>query len=81
MSTDQKRTPARGLWIGLTLFAILVIYPLSYGPFFALHGRGLSPHRLQFVYSPLEMFEDMSGPWVRETFRDYRNWWYRATEP
>ncbi len=51
MSDEAKRRWRPWAWIGWTLFALLVLYPLSIGPF----GRFAIRHNVyEAIYGPIE---------------------------
>ncbi len=78
MTSDRKK-PSAGFWITVALFAVLVGYPLSYGPWYGLVQRGLMTEGVRLatapLYVPIEWIINNSSEWVREAIFRYLSLW------
>jgi len=79
MSDEPKRRSRKWGWIGWALFALLIVYPLSFGPAFWLCAKTKSPWALLLLgvaYTPLiEVCE--RSPALKSAERSYLEWWLR----
>jgi len=52
--SEERKKPSAGFWITVALVAVLVAYPLSFGPACALCDRDLlSVQTIQSIYRPV----------------------------
>jgi hypothetical protein len=75
MTPDRKK-PSAGFWITVALVAVLVGYPLSWGPAVWLVRKGALPRRaVYWTYRPLGYIVEAFP--LREQFRIslYLAWW------
>jgi len=72
----ERPQPTAAFWITVALVAVLVGYPLSFGPACWLaKNKSMADYRLRQIYDPL--FVSMyDGPqWLRKTVAAYGGYW------
>ncbi len=76
MTTDRKH-PSAGFWITVTVVAVLVGYPLSYGPWWAILPKlPVDIRRLElWIYRPLAVFEFHGPDCLVDPYIRYLRWW------
>jgi hypothetical protein len=76
MTSDRKK-PSAGFWITVALVAVLIGYPLSYGPVVWLDNTFGVPKSIQpavgYFYFPLGWLDD-NGP---QPFNEFMEWYVR----
>jgi hypothetical protein len=80
--SDEPRPRGRGAWlIAFVLICVLVIYPLSIGPAYALLDYTGNPEALSMapgiVYMPLILICQVTG--ITQPLSDYIEWWEELT--
>jgi hypothetical protein len=79
MPVDPKKKPTVGFWMTVILVMTVVLYPLSYGPWYGLIQRGLMTERVRLatgpLYVPVEWIINNSSGWVREAILRYLAFW------
>ncbi|HVX09579.1 MAG TPA: hypothetical protein VHC22_00120 [Pirellulales bacterium] len=65
---DENRTKRGGTWVAVVLVMLLLAYPLSIGPAFAVvganRGNGTLVRVFEVVYAPLRPFKQILEPWI-----------------
>ncbi len=74
----SRKKPGVAFWAVVVVAVMLVIYPLSWGPYIWLdcHSRrGSWVDRVDVIYSPIELIRDWSPDWAKSKIDAYRRWW------
>jgi len=77
MTSDRKH-PSAAFWATVALVAVLVLYPLSYGPALWIatkSGRRNWVNIHSGIYSPIGSVLDNSPGWAVELYFRYSTWW------
>jgi hypothetical protein len=70
--SEERKKPGMVFWATVVLVAVLVAYPLGYGPVMWLCVRGyLSDPVYHYYRRPLGFIVSVSPRQVRRAFRDY----------
>lgn len=77
--SESRKKPGLAFWATMTFLALLILWPLSWGPQLWLMGSGYVPEWLiwtDHVYDPLRWGLDVAPDWVREPAETYLTWWF-----
>jgi len=80
--TEERKKPTAGFWITVALVAVLVGYPLSFGPWIWCDGVLGPPPRIhslgKTIFRPLRELR-RKGPMPR-LYGAYLDWWLEVVE-
>jgi hypothetical protein len=68
------RKPTAGFWITVAL-AVVLAYPLSYGPCIAGWFPKISNDAVAKIYGPLLWCIEDGPSWIADPFISYLEWW------
>jgi hypothetical protein len=79
--TSSRKKPGMAFWATVVVVAVLVVYPLSYGPwhyarcyFGVISAATRLTHR---PFAPLAFAVDHVPPYIAEPYCEYCLWWVR----
>jgi hypothetical protein len=77
--SERQKSAGLAFWAIVTLLVLVVLWPLSWGPYFWFVESGHLPRslrRVERIYDPLRLMLDVSPQSVNDLADQYLNWWY-----